>query len=103
MPSSVMRALAGAFAAAGVAVICPGANAADYGAPMMPAAASAGGFDGFGYEHFGYTGRGYPLYGYGGYVGPYYRNGCFGSPIDCGPIHRHSAKYGARHMRYSRR
>jgi|SRR5689334_14020081 hypothetical protein len=85
------------LAAAGAAP----AIAADYPMTAQPSGTvvvQATGVDGFALQRYGYTGRGYPIYGYGGYIGPYYRNGCFGVPFDCGPvrIHHHGKHH---HMR----
>jgi hypothetical protein len=95
--SELRRAAALALGLAGFAALSGGAEAADYAygsgtAAMVPAGIQ----DGFGYEHFGYTGRGYPIYGYGGYIGPYYRNGCYGVRLDCGPAIVHRIKHARR-------
>ena len=52
---------------------------------------------GFGYTENACTRGLYPIYGYGGYVGPYYRNGCFGTPYDCRSVQIHCAS--GRHLR----
>jgi hypothetical protein len=94
--TSVFNGRAARIAVAGLSLLAAAgaapAVAADYpmtAAPSGPVVVQATGVDGFGLQHYGYTGRGYPIYGYGGYIGPYYRNGCFGEPIDCGPRWNH--------------
>jgi hypothetical protein len=86
-----------AFAGATLAGGAIGAKAADYGywgggsvsyGSAWPVPYEE--YDAYGYLDHARVGHEYPIYGYGGYIGPYYRNGCFGEPIDCGPkwVHR---------------
>jgi hypothetical protein len=85
-------ALTGAMLA-GAGVV--GAEAADYGyygggvayGRYWPVPVEE--YDAYGYLDHARFGHAYPIYGYGGYIGPYYRNGCFGEPIDCGPRWNH--------------